>query len=73
MESDLRRYVKEQMTSDLKYLVKNVSENAATNFDSDNINELIAEVGVLNEHILDGILNEKVKEMLYYGYGRKTE
>ena len=73
LESDLRRYVKEQMTSDLKYLVKNVSENAATNFDSDNINELIAEVGVLNEHILDGILNEKVKEMLYYGYGRKTE
>lgn len=65
--------MKEQMTSDLKYLVKNVSENAATNFDSDNINELIAEVGVLNEHILDGILNEKVKEMLYHGYGRKTE
>lgn len=55
------------MTSDLKYLVKNVSENAVTNFDSDNINELIAEVGVLGNK-LDPILFNKVKEMLNYGY-----
>jgi hypothetical protein len=70
LESDLRKFIKNQPPY---YLFKNISENVAINFDRDNINELIAEVGVLNEHILDGILNEKVKEMLYYGYGRKTE
>ncbi|QTJ36232.1 hypothetical protein ACF3NL_01000 [Dolosigranulum pigrum] len=72
MESDLRRYVKEQMTSDLKYLVKNVSENAATNFDSDNINELIAEVGVLRDRT-DLVLLNKVEGVLNYGHGRETE
>ena len=68
----MRRYVKEQMTSDLKYLVKNVSENAATNFDSDNINELIAEVGVLRDRT-DLVLLNKVEGVLNYGHGRETE
>ncbi|QTJ34495.1 hypothetical protein [Dolosigranulum pigrum] len=60
------------MTSDLKYLVKNVSENAATNFDSDNINELIAEVGVLRDRT-DLVLLNKVEGVLNYGHGRETE
>lgn len=62
----MRKFIKNQNTSDSRYINKQVSENAAVYLKYDKLNELIAEVGVLEEHT-DLLLLEKVREVLDYG------
>ncbi|MGX7389590.1 hypothetical protein B8A42_09050 [Dolosigranulum pigrum] len=72
MESDLRRYVKEQRAFDSNYIEKFISVNASRDFDTGKVNELVADVKVLDEKT-DPILLEKTKGVTKYGYGRETE
>ncbi|WP_181452871.1 hypothetical protein [Dolosigranulum pigrum] len=50
LESDLRRYVKEQQAFDSNYIEKFISVNASRNFDTGKVNELVADVKVLDEN-----------------------
>ena len=63
LNSPLVSYVKEQLKHDYNYLY-NISDNAAVAFYNDNINELVAEVGVLGDKVTDTNLLNKVKEVL---------
>lgn len=63
LNSPLVSYVKEQLKHDYNYLY-NISDNAAIAFYNDNINELVAEVGVLGDKATDPNLLNKVKEVL---------
>lgn len=69
MESDLRRYVKEQQAFDSNYIEKFISVNASRNFDIGNVNELVADVKVLGEKT-DPILLSKVEGVLDNGSSR---
>lgn len=62
----MRKFIKNQNTSDSRYINKQVSKDAAVYLKYDKLNELIAEVGVLEEHT-DLLLLEKVREVLDYG------
>lgn len=63
LNSPLVSYVKEQLKHDYNYLYS-ISDNAAIAFYNDNINELVAEVGVLEDKVSDPNLLNKVKEVL---------
>ena len=63
LNSPLVSYVKEQLKHDYNYLYS-ISDNAAIAFYNDNINELVAEVGVLGDKVTDQNLLNKVKEVL---------
>lgn len=64
LNSDLVTYVKQQQSIDRGYL-KNFSLNAYNAFMyHNNINELVAEVGVIGDDVIDKILLQKVKEVL---------
>ena len=63
LNSPLVSYVKEQLKHDYNYLYS-ISDNAAIAFYNNNINELVAEVGVIGDDVIDKILLEKVKEVL---------
>ena len=63
LNSLLVSYVKEQLKHDYNYLYS-ISDNAAIAFYNDNINELVAEVGVLGDKVTDPNLLNKVKEVL---------
>ena len=64
LNSDLVTYVKQQQSIDRGYL-KNISLNAYNAFMyHNNINELVAEVGVIGDDVIDKILIQKVKEVL---------
>ena len=63
LNSPLVSYVKEQLKHDYNYLYS-ISDNAAIAFYNDNINELVAEVGVLGDKVIDPNLLNKVKEVL---------
>ena len=63
LNSPLVSYVKEQLKHDYNYLYS-ISDNAAIAFYNDNINELVAEVGVLGDKVTDPNLLNKVKEVL---------
>ena len=64
LNSDLVTYVKQQQSIDRGYL-KNISLNAYNAFMyHNNINELVAEVGVIGDDVIDNILLQKVKEVL---------
>lgn len=64
LNSDLVTYVKQQQAIDRGYL-KNISLNAYNAFMyHNNINELVAEVGVIGGNVIDKILLQKVKEVL---------
>ena len=64
LNSDLVTYVKQQQSIDRGYL-KNISLNAYNAFMyHNNINELVAEVGVIGDNVIDKILLQKVKEVL---------
>ena len=64
LNSDLVAYVKQQQSIDRGYL-KNISLNAYNAFMyHNNINELVAEVGVIGDDVIDKILLQKVKEVL---------
>lgn len=63
LNSPLVSYVKEQLKHDYNYLYS-ISDNAAVAFYNDNINELVAEVGVLGDKVTDKNLLNKVKEVL---------
>lgn len=63
LNSPLVSYVKEQLKHDYNYLYS-ISDNAAIAFYNDNINELVAEVGVLGDKVTDINLLNKVKEVL---------
>ena len=63
LNSPLVSYVKEQLKHDYNYLY-GISDNAAIAFYNDNINELVAEVGVLGDKVTDTNLLNKVKEVL---------
>ena len=64
LNSDLVTYVKQQQAIDRSYL-KNISLNAYNAFMyHNNINELVAEVGVIGGDVIDKILLQKVKEVL---------
>ena len=64
LDSNLFTYVKQQQAIDRSYL-KNISLNAYNSFMyHNNINELVAEVGVIGDDVIDKILLEKVKEVL---------
>lgn len=64
LNSDLVTYVKQQQSIDRGYL-KNISLNAYNAFMyHNNINELVAEVGVVGDDVIDKILLQKVKEVL---------
>ena len=64
LNSDLVTYVKQQQAVDRSYL-KNISLNAYNAFMyHNNINELVAEVGVIGGDVIDKILLQKVKEVL---------
>ena len=60
LNSPLVSYVKEQLKHDYNYLYS-ISDNAAIAFYNDNINELVAEVGVLGDKVTDPNLLNKVK------------
>ncbi|MFX3999893.1 minor capsid protein [Streptococcus suis] len=63
LNSPLVLYVKEQLKHDYNYLY-NISDNAAIAFYNNNINELVAEVGVLGDKGTDKNLLNKVQEVL---------
>ena len=63
LNSPLVSYVKEQLKHDYNYLYS-ISDNAAIAFYNNNINELVAEVGVLGDKVTDPNLLNKVKEVL---------
>lgn len=64
LNSELVTYVKQQQSTDRSYL-KNISLNAYNAFlYYNNINELVAEVGVMGEDVSDNVLLQKVKEVL---------
>ena len=63
LNAPLVSYVKTQQNLDMMYLHK-ISINALAAFEKNNINELVAEVGVLAEDTPDKILLQKVKEVL---------
>ena len=64
LNSDLVTYVQQQQSIDRGYL-KNISLNAYNAFMyHNNINELVAEVGVIGDDVIDKILLQKVKEVL---------
>lgn len=69
LESDLRRYVKEQQAFDSNYIEKFISVNASRNFDIGNVNELVADVKVLGEKT-DPILLSEVEGVLDNGSSR---
>lgn len=72
LESDLLSYVKRQLEMDYRYIDRNISQNARESFAHGNINELIADVGVLQGKT-DPTLLEKTKGVTKYGHGRETE
>lgn len=63
LNAPLVSYVKQQLKTDYDYLYS-ISDNAAIAFYNDNINELVAEVGVLGNKVTDLNLLKKVKEVL---------
>lgn len=63
LNAPLISYVKEQLKHDYNYLY-NISDNAAVAFYRGNINELVAEVGVLGDGVQDKELYKKVQEVL---------
>ncbi len=63
LNAPLVSYVKTQQNLDMMYLHR-ISINALAAFEKNNINELVAEVGVLAEDTPDKILLQKVKEVL---------
>ena len=65
LNSPLVSYVKEQLKHDYNYLYS-ISDNAAIAFYNDNVNELVAEVGVLGDKVTDTNLLNKVKEVLLW-------
>lgn len=64
--------MKEQRAFDSNYIEKFISVNASRDFDTGKVNELVADVKVLDEKT-DPILLEKTKGVTKYGYGRETE
>lgn len=73
LEADLFSYVNRQLQQDALYIAREVSENANSAFNRDNINELIADVMVKKNRISDEVLQEKVEEVLAYGHHDTTE
>lgn len=63
LNSPLMSYVKTQQSQNMMYLY-DISIDALAAFEKNNINELIAEVGVLGENTPDSVLLEKVEEVL---------
>ena len=63
LDEDLIKYVKEQTSLDRAYLAE-ISENARIAFGNKNVNELVAEVAVLNDKVDDKTLLNKVKGVL---------
>lgn len=63
LNAPLVSYVKQQLKTDYDYLYS-ISDNAMIAFYNDNINELVAEVGVLGNKVTDPNLLKKVKEVL---------
>lgn len=63
LNRDLVTYVKKQHSIDGMYLYR-VSINALSAFEINNINELVAEVGVLGNNTPDDTLLQKVQEVL---------
>lgn len=63
LNRDLVTYVKKQHNIDKMYLYR-VSINALSAFEINNINELVAEVGVLGNNTPDDTLLQKVQEVL---------
>lgn len=63
LDEDLIKYVKMQESTDFFY-VKNISQNASEAWGMNNINELVAEVAVLNQKLEDKVLLNKVKGVL---------
>lgn len=63
LDEDLIKYVKMQENTDF-YYVENISRNAFEAWEVNNINELVAEVAVLNQKLEDKALLDKVKGVL---------
>lgn len=64
LNSELIAYVKQQQSLDRRYL-KDTSLNAYNAFlYHNNINELVAEIGVIGDNVTDKVLLKKVKEVL---------
>ena len=64
LNSGLIAYVKQQQSLDRSYL-KDISLNAYNAFlYHNNINELVAEIGVIGDNVTDKVLLKKVKEVL---------
>ncbi len=63
LNRDLVTYVKKQHSIDGMYLYR-ISINALSAFETNNINELVAEVGVLGNNTPDDTLLQKVQEVL---------
>lgn len=64
LNSGLITYVKQQQSIDRSYL-KDISLNAYNAFlYHNNINELVAEIGVIDDNVTDKVLLKKVKEVL---------
>jgi len=61
LNRDLVTYVKKQHSIDTMYLYR-ISINALSAFETNNINELVAEVGVLGNNTPDDTLLQKVQE-----------
>ena len=63
LDEDLIKYVKMQENTDF-YYVESISRNAFEAWEINNINELVAEVAVLNQKLEDKALLDKVKGVL---------
>ena len=64
LNSGLIAYVKQQQSIDRSYL-KDISLNAYNAFlYHNNINELVAEIGIIGDNVTDKVLLKKVKEVL---------
>ena len=63
LNRDFVTYVKKQHSIDTMYLYR-ISINALSAFETNNINELVAEVGVLGNNTPDDTLLQKVQEVL---------
>lgn len=73
LNEPLMSYVKRQQALDYFYIEKIVSKNALSALVDNNVNELVADVNVLDSSITDKDLLQKVKEVLRYGNNGSTK
>lgn len=72
LESNLNNYINRNMSQDNNYLSKNVSENANVAFERGSVNEVVADMAILESKSSDKYLLGLVKEVLEYGFYKRS-